>query len=396
MGKLKFKSTVNYAFINSNFKQCRGLVLPGGTRSTKTISILQWIIIYCRTNQYKRVVVVRDTLSNLKKTVLKDFNEICIGEGDYDALAPKMHFNHSKMTGYIGTCTIEFIGVNDDPMRVHGLKSDIFYINEAIGVTKKTFTQLSFRCKEGFLLDCNPSTPDHWLYNLENRDDVKFFRTTYLDNPFLGKDQIAEIEATEPTPENVEAGTADEREWSIYGKGEIYRGAEIIYPKWQTYSGDIEEYDNVFFGVDWGINHPLAVIEVKVNGNNLYVREVFYKRGIKDLEALLIPELLKEPLIAEGKTYLICDSAEQKSIHTLVKNKIPAFGVKKPHGSVLAGIRKVAKYKLFVHKDSANIQNELNRYKWKVNDKTGDILDVPVKLWDDACDAIRYVVYTYL
>jgi len=105
---------------------------------------------------------------------------------------------------------------------------------------------------------------------------------------------------------------------------------------------------------------------------------------------------MQEPPIASGETYVICDSAEEKSIHTLIRNNVTAFGVKKPPGSVLTGIRKVAKYNLFVHEDSANIQTELNRYKWKVDQRTDTILDVPVKLWDDAMDAIRYVVYTYL
>jgi hypothetical protein len=52
--------------------------------------------------------------------------------------------------------------------------------------------------------------------------------------------------------------------------------------------------------------------------------------------------MIQESPIANGETYVICDSAEEKSIHTLVRNNITAFGVKKPPGSVLTGIRKVA------------------------------------------------------
>jgi len=223
---------------------------------------------------------------------------------------------------------------------------------------------------------------------------VKFFRSTYLDNPFLNDNIISKIEGYEPTPFNTEQGTADERMWSIYGKGLVFKGKEIIYPDWDTYTEQPNEYDQVFYGLDFGINHPLACVKVVVNGNNLYLREIIYQSGIKDLTADVSPVLKLEPELED--TFVICDSAELKSIYTLVMDDIPAFGVKKPPGSVLNGIRKVSRYNLFVHVDSVNIQNELNNYEWKVDTKTDSILDVPVKLNDDAMDAIRYVVYTYL
>jgi phage terminase large subunit len=396
MSILDIKATINFEFINDNVNDFRGLVLPGGTRSTKTISILQWHIAYCHKNKDKHVVICRDTLKNLKRTVLKDFIALCYGFGEYDAHAPDMILNKSELIAKIGSCTIEFIGLIDDPMRVHGLKNDRFYINEVISTYKSTFTQLNYRCTGGWMLDCNPSMPMHWAYELEGRKDVKFFRSSYLDNPFLNDAQVNEIESKQPTAQNIENGTADEREWSIYGLGEVYKGKDIIYPDWETYSGEITEYDHLFYGIDWGINHPLACIEVIANGNNLYLREVVYQSGIKDLESQLVPLLMAEKPIKDQSTYVICDSAEIKSVHTLVRCGVPAFGVKKPPGSVLTGIRKVAGFNIFVHEDSINLQNELNRYKWKVDSSTDAILDVPIKLWDDALDAVRYVVYTYL
>jgi len=392
----EIKTTVNYEFIDDNFDSCRGIVLPGGTRSSKTIAVLQWLILYCHQNQGKHIVICRDTLKNLKRTTLKDFKELCWGMGDFDgsAHAPQMTINNADLIATINTCTIEFIGLIDDPMRVYGLKSDIFYINEAISTYQTTFNQLNQRCNEGWFLDCNPSEPNSWVYRLEQRDDVMFFRSTYLDNPFLNDEIVKTIESYEPTPFNIEQGTADERMWSIYGKGLVFKGKEIIYPYWTTYEGEITEYDHLFYGIDFGINHPLACVKVMVNGNNLYVKEVVYKSGIMDLSTQLVPILKEEPGIENN--YVICDSAELKSIHTLVVDGINAFGVKKPAGSVLSGIRKVGRYNIHVHIDSINIQNELNNYKWKVDKATEAILDVPVKLHDDAMDAIRYVVYTYL
>jgi len=387
--------TVNFEFIEDNFDSCRFIVLPGGTRSGKTIAVIQWIIYYCLTNTGKEVVICRDTLTNLKRTTLKDFQALCYGLDDYGAMAPNMKLNKADLIANINGNTITFIGLLDDPMRVYGLKSDIFYINEAIATYKHTFLQLNQRCEEGGILDCNPSAPNSWVYKLEQRPDAKFFRTTYLDNPFLNEEIVKEIKAYEPTDENIENGTADERMWSIYGKGLVFKGKEIIYPEWDTYEDEPEGYDHVFFGLDWGINHPLAVTKVIVNGRDLYVKEVIYASNMDDLEE--IARIINlEPEIANGETYVVCDNTEGRSLNSLVSAGIPAFAVKKPPGSVLDGIRKVLQYRIHVHIHSTNLQDELNNYKWKVDTKTDTILDVPVKLNDDGMDSIRYPLYAFL
>ena len=392
MSVKEVETTISFEVIDENFYNYRGLVFPGGTRSGKTIAILQWIIAYCLRNTNKDIVICRDTLTNLKRTTLKDFQALCYGFGEYASMYPDMTMNKSEMYANINSNTITFIGLLDDPMRVYGLRSDLFYINEAVATYKHTFNQLNQRCIEGFILDCNPSEPNSWVYQLDLRPDVLEYRTTYNDNPFLPIEVIKEIEAYEPNEININNGTSDERLWSVYGKGEVYKGKEIIYSEWTTYDKEPDEYDNAFFGLDWGHNHPLAVIKVIVNGRDLYVQEIMYKSRIDDLDEVV--EILKEQPEIEN-TYVVCDSSEPRSVNQLIRGGIPAMNVKKPPGSVLDGIRKVKAFNIHVHVNSINIQNELNNYKWKVDTKTDSILDVPVKKHDDALDAIRYPLYTF-
>ena len=231
MAENRVQTTVNFEFLLDNFHKRRGIVLPGGTRSGKTVATLQWLIWYCLSHTGKHIVICRDTLTNLKRTTLTDWNALCYGHGPYTAMAPNMKLNKSEMIAYLNGNVITFIGLLDDPMRAYGLRSDIFYINEAVSTYKHTFSQLNQRCEEGFILDCNPSLPNSWVYELEKRPDVDFFRTTFLDNPFLPEEIVKEIKSYEPTPENIENGTADEKMWSIYGKGEVFKGPEIIPPR---------------------------------------------------------------------------------------------------------------------------------------------------------------------
>ena len=387
------ETTISFAVIDDNFDDYRGIILPGGTRSGKTIAVLQWIIIYCLRNTNKEIVICRDTLTNLRRTTLKDFQSLCYGFGEYAAMYPNMTMNKSEMFANINGNNITFIGLLDDPMRVYGLRSDLFYINEAVATYKHTFNQLNQRCQDGFILDCNPSEPNSWVYQLNLRPDVLEFRTTYDDNPFLPKEVIKEIESYEPTPDNKINGTADERMWSIYGQGQVFKGKEIIFTEWKTYDKEPDGYDYVFFGLDWGHNHPLACTKVIVNGKDIFVEEIMYKSNIDDLDDVI--EVLKEqPEILE--TYVVCDSSEPRSVNQLIRGGIPAMNVKKPAGSVLDGIRKMLSFNINVHANSTNIQNELNNYKWKVDTKTDSILDVPVKKYDDAMDSIRYPLYTFM
>ena len=111
MSNLDINVTSNYEFIEDNILDNRGIVLIGGTRSSKTISAIQWLIVYCLRNTGKEIVICRDTLVNLKRTTLKDFTTLCYGMGDFPALAPNVTINKSDMTAEINGNSIIFIGL---------------------------------------------------------------------------------------------------------------------------------------------------------------------------------------------------------------------------------------------------------------------------------------------
>lgn len=424
MQKRRIKATINYAFIEENFYQNRGLVLPGGTRSAKTISILQWIVSYCLKNTGKKIIIARDKMATLKDTTLTDFEAVCKGGKGCLPQYPGLHIFSRNSSPYtvINGNMIKFIGLNDDPYRTHGMDSDIFYINEAVGCLATSFKQLNQRANEGFILDCNPSEPNSWVYNLEKRKDVKFFRTNYEDNPFLNDEIIKEIEGYEPThpedrhlpynerrphPINVEQGTADARHWAIYGKGEIYKGPDIIYPDWDIYTDEQEPrfpdpedpedtatgYDHCFYGVDWGWNDPFVLNKLIINGRDLYIRTILYGQHITPEE--YIERMKQEPLIAKKKVYVVCDNSEPKSIKGLQRAGIPAMAVKKYPGSVIDGIKTVKTYRIHIHEDSVAQQYEANNYKFKVDEATDTVTDIPIDKDNHGWDATRYPIQTF-
>jgi phage terminase large subunit len=337
--------------------------------------------------------VCRDTLKNLKRTTLKDFEDVAYGFDNHPAMYPSLKINKADLFCEINGNRIEFIGLVDDPMRTHGLKTDLFYINEAVSTYKSTFNQLEQRCSEFFILDCNPSEPQSWVYELENRGDVKEFRTTYKDNPFLPDTIIKSIEGYKPTKDNIARGTADERMWSVYGKGLTYRGAEIIYPKWSTYTDEPTNYDYVYNGLDWGFNDPLVLVKVWFSANDIYIKQLYYK-GNLTLDDTPIDDIVM--IVKDtGDLTTVCDSSEPRSIADLIRKGVKAYKARKGAGSILTGIRRMQQKNIFVHEDSVDVISELNNYKWKTDIRTDTITDVPVDKHNHSLDSIRYIINTF-
>ena len=184
-------------------------VLEGGSRSSKTHSIIQFWIRWAFVNQGrpKRVIVTRQKATWLTGTVLKDFMDVLKAYGLYSKK------NHNKSTG-AGIYTLYstefwFMGL-DDPQRIHGMASDAFWINEAVEAQFDDYAQLMQRCTGFAILDYNPSYEEHWIFDkILKRPRTYYSHSTMLDNPFIAQNAKDQILSYEPTDENYANGTAD-------------------------------------------------------------------------------------------------------------------------------------------------------------------------------------------
>ena len=90
-----------------------------------------------------------------------------------------------------------------------------------------------------------------------------------------------------------------------------------------------------------------------------------------------------------------CDSAEPDRIKMWYKGGYPlAKGVDKggSNGSVKAQIDWLKQRKVYVNPKCVNAIKELQQWKWKKDEKSGEYLDEPVPIMDDAMAALRYGV----
>ncbi len=122
-------------------KGYRFLVNQGGSRSSKTFSILQLLIFICLTTPKIKVSIVRKSFPSLRGSVLKDFIEIMDGLGIYNI---KYHNRTENIYSFDNKSSVEFFSI-DDAKKVRGRKRDVCYCNEANELEFDDFQQLSLR-----------------------------------------------------------------------------------------------------------------------------------------------------------------------------------------------------------------------------------------------------------
>ncbi len=370
--KAKLKTNIVFDYLGES--KNRITVMQGGTRSGKTYNIILFFVIKLLQESGKVLTICRASLPSIKGSVLRDFMEILHKLNLYD----ESNHNKTENTYLLNNNLVEFVSV-DQPQKIRGRKRNYLFINEANELDYEAWMQLSFRTEEKLVLDYNPSDEYHWIYDkVVPRDDADFFITTYRDNPFLPKDLVDEIERLKE---------ADENYWKIYGLGERGTSSETIYTHWQIVE-ELPGKGERFAGQDFGYNVPSALIEIE-----------YYEGGIYWDELLYEPKLTTGDLVEKYKDLgiskrleIFCDAAEPKTIEELRR---AGYNAKPADKDVTEGIRKVKSLPLYITRRSINVLKEIKNYKWKT-DKSGKVLDEPVKFMDHGMDAGRYGTFTKL
>lgn len=361
-------------------------VLEGGSRSSKTHSIIQFWIKWAYDNRgkEKRVIVARLKSTWLKATVLKDFVDVLKFYNLYDER------NHNKTDKIYKLFDTEFwfIGL-DDSQKIHGLKSDAIWINEAIEAAKDDYDQLMMRCAGFAILDYNPSEEEHWIYDtLCKRARTFYLHSTMLDNKLIPKNAKEQILSYEPTPENYLAGTVDKRKWEIYGLGKRAKIEGLIFDNWELIESIPDYCPKRFIGQDLGYtNDVTAIVDVGIDigKNALYLDELCYKTR------MLTGEIVRELKLIIPPKKIWSESADPRMIDEIYNAGLNIHPVEKGPGSVMAGIDKMKGMKIYITAQSFNIIKEFKNYTYD-QDKKGKWLNEPIDNYNHAIDAARYVV----
>jgi phage terminase large subunit len=383
MSKLNLKGT---PVLNQLLKSNKRFVLSvGSSRSSKTYSMLQWIMLECIKNPNKGLYtsVVRASFPSLRRTVYREFVELLKSHNLY---SEDKHNKTEHLIELFGNY-IEFFSLGDS-QKVRGAKRNYLYLNECNEIDYESAQQLFLRTTERVFMDQNPSDMWHWSFKMKDREDVDYIHSTYKQNPFLTEATIKQIESYKETDENF---------YRVYALGLPGFATTTIYTHWKEYkekdlkvfSEDGKEqpfYDTFVYGLDVGYGHAMALTKCHFKDDTVWVDELIYKSGLTSNDLISLINDMK----LDKDIDMWVDAAAPSMIEDLRR---AGYNAKSADKSVKEGIDMIRSKKIFINTESTNLLNEMRRYQWKT--KNEQIIYEPVKVNDDLVDSMRYGIWNY-
>lgn len=359
----------------------------GGADSSKSHSIAQLIIRKFFNERNKTFLICRKTLPSLKLTAMRLIVNLLKEYGNYRRL------KHNKADH---TITAEefnnfmiFLSI-DDVEKIKSTEFNYIWMEEAGEFSWNDFIILYLRNRaktadgnpNRMYLSFNPVDEQGWInQKLFKEDYVEKIHSTYLDNDFAAKTDIAVLEGLKHQ---------DESYWKVYALG--------LYAKLKGLIHEIHEINEwpedleTIYGLDYGFTAPSTLIEIGIDMEEmaLYLRELIYETHLTNAD--LIDKMKEEIPKEHREREIYADSAEPDRIEEMY---YAGFNIQAASKSIKDGIDCVNRFKLYSLAQNVKLNPEMRSYKRKV-DRAGHILEEPVKFHDHGPNAVRYGAYTHL
>jgi len=237
----------------------------------------------------------------------------------------------------------------------------------------------------------NPILQSHWIHEeyfkgrfhegdrVYHDDGLLILHTTYKDNRFL-----------EQADKDVLKNQKSEYHYDVYTLGKWGVLGGVIFTNWKidNLSNMIPIFDNIKNGLDFGFaDDPAAFNQLHYDKirKKIYIFEEMHEYGYTNP---MIAEWLA-PVVGTG--FVVCDSAEPKSIQELRNNGIKAIGAKKGKDSIHHGIQFLQQHEIIIDRCCQETINEFQQYQWKKL-RTGETTNVPMDKDNHHIDEIRYAL----
>lgn len=390
--------------------QARLNIWSGAIRSGKTVaSLLRWLI-YIADAPRGRLVMIGRT----KDTIARNLFSVLQDPAIFGPLAAEVHYRPGATTARILGRVVDIIGAHDSKAegRLRGMTCAGAYVDEATLVPREFWTQLIGRMSvvgAKLFATTNPDSSAHWLrqdFILRANDpdvQLRHWHFTLDDNPALDEDFRRSIKASF-------VGLFYRR--FVLGHWVAAEGA--VYDMWDPDLMVVTDKQMpliqrwLALGVDYGTTAPFSAVLLGVGvDKRLYVASEWrhdsrkahrqmtdaeYSTAVRGwLDGIPVPGTNLRGVRPE---YVAVDPSAASFIQTLYRDGLVPTPA---DNDVLSGIRNVAtlmgRDKLRIHQSCKGLLDELPGYSW--DDKKALLgLDVPIKVADHSCDALRYGIHT--
>src|SRR3990167_5462963 len=231
------------------------------------------------------------------------------------------------------------------------------------------------------------------LCNLELKDkDFKTFHFTSYDNPHLPKDELDSVKEKLP-PDRFEQeylASFQKTEGLVYKEFNREKHLYDSLPHKNLEFGD--QPFRKYGGIDFGYRHPAAVLDIRFDGERIYVEDEWYKRERTDIQ-------IAEYVALQKFQAVYPDPESPSAIEELRRKGVNVREVVKGKGSIESGIQSIREMlirgTLKVNRRCVNLISEFETYSYKEMEESNNS-EKPIKTNDDALDALRYVISSLL
>lgn len=294
---------------------------------------------------------------------------------------------------------IYFLGLDPDPItgvpsKVGSLDLGWAGVDEAVELSEDDWIMLLGRLRDPRMpwhqlaAATNPAQPKHWLRMRMLADPKRLF-LTIRENRFLTPEYMAMLL---DLPDTAAGRRLGKGEWAA-AEGVIWTLPDSqVQPALETdrQPGMGSPYKRVIAGVDWGFVHAFACEVVTQTGSGrLAVADEVYERGrtVNDI----IP-LLKAIKAKWNVSMFYADPSEPAYIMDCQQAGIPMVAAVNDVDPGLQAVATAIKAGMTVSPLCQGLLSEIPGYTWAPNRGGSGFKEEPVKVNDDACDALRYAV----
>lgn len=357
----------------------RRILLEGGTRSTKTWSSLQALIMIAQfATEPLLISIVSETLPHLKKGCIRDFFAILGEDPEYCPYWSRTEYIYNR-PNWNGK--IEFIGA-DKISRVLGHTRQILFINEINNINQETGVGLDVRTTLFTICDWNPSS-HFWVHDLwKDAPENAYNHSTYLNALHILPQAVVD---------NIESmKDKDPNWWNIYGLGLEGKISGLVYPSFDQI--DELPLGQYFYGLDYGFaSDPTVLTKNVIIGEHLSSQQMIYdSSGLTNdmiARAMTLCGVKNEPIYP--------DPNEPKSAEELRRLGFNVRDTVKGAGSVAFGIQRVNQFYQHWTKDSLECITEQRNHRYIKDKLTGEFKEATTHKWSHGMDSRRYAVASF-
>lgn len=406
---LQYRYTPNEKQLDFHRSKAKYRAYIGGIRSGKTYSgaweCLRHLVKYPRSTY----LVISPTYGMMQDSTLHTFMDICpldlIARRKDGSLAIDATRHNIKM--YNGS-EVKFRSA-DDPDKIRGMEVSGFWLDEGgqlsddemwkIGIGRMSQKSAPRRA----ICTTTPSGMN-WMYDffiLRHNPECEVFYARTIDNKMnLPSGYIESLESQY---------TGNFLKQELLGEFVGYEG--LVYPEFTQdvhVTDDMPEYmddriKKVEAGQDFGYTNPTSTVIVGTDrAGNKYVYDEFYESGQPfDVYKPEITKMLQKYCVR--KVY--CDPSSPDLIAMLNNTYNRQFEAFKGNNDIMSGVIAVSQYlkvqsdgkpRIFIHPRCKNLINEFQLYRYAAKrDNEKNKSEVPLKKYDHALDALRYVLNNF-